>query len=163
MGNTWENLHFLWSSPLGKAGRPFLVPTLQHHWSFSSRAYPKKSQLASGPWQSLIVGSSQLCWSRKNYDIHDTCCSTHPFLCRPRTTVSRLWSFVRSKPVFGSFIQWAAVNRWRLRFSQISYIQLSKMRNILWKYTWIWGSPHTCASHSSWPRKPEIDPVKCFV
>ena len=119
IGNTWENLHCLWSSPLGKAWRPSLVQTPLHLWSFSQRASSKKTRLAYGPLQSVIAAVPQNLWNRR-FEIHDTCWSTHSLLCRPRTTVSRLGSFNTFHLPFCFIKQWAAVRTWRLRFSQIS-------------------------------------------
>ena len=112
---------FSWFSPLGKVWRLFLVQSMPHHGSFPSRASSKKIPLtlASGPLKSLFAGPPQIGWDgkkwRKTYD-----CSTHSLLCRPRTTVRRLGSFVTSNPLAQPSMpswflkQWAAVSTWRL-------------------------------------------------
>ena len=46
--------------------------------------------------------------------------STHSLLCRPRTTVTRLGSFVASQPLLVCFKQWAAVSTWRLGLLRIT-------------------------------------------
>ena len=107
----------------GKLGVFFQFDQCQIMDPFLRELLPRKSRWRwqVDLWNLYSLGLLRLAGmercKEKTYD-----CSTHSLLCRPRTTVRRLGSFVTSPSLAhpllslasGALVQWAAVSTWRL-------------------------------------------------